>query len=246
MEKVIHYFWFGRKEKPEIVKKCMSSWQDKMPGWKMIEWNEDNFDVNSIPYTAEAYEAGKYAFVSDYARCKVLYEQGGVYLDTDVEVLKPLDELVENHKGFMGFELDETVAPGLITGTEKGNVIMRDMCRIYESIHYKLENGKYNNTTVVEYATRVLVQHGLQLNGQKQIVEDITIFPREYFAPYNIYTERMEITDHTYSIHHYTATWQGGWLKLRFRIKKQCKMIVGPQLTKKIISLKRKIKGVKG
>lgn len=241
MEKVIHYFWFGRKEKPDIVKKCIASWKEKMPEWKYVEWNEDNYDVNCIPYSEEAYLAQKYAFVSDYARCKVLYEQGGVYLDTDVEVLKPLDELVENYDGFMGFELDETVAPGLIMGVNSGNVILKDMCEQYESIHYNLENGKQNMTTVVEYATKILIEHGLQLNGEKQIVEDITIFPREYFAPYNVYTEKLEITENTYSVHHYTATWQNSGLKFFYRIKKECKMLLGPELTQKIIQTKRKL-----
>lgn len=242
MEKMLHYFWFGHNEKPELVRKCIASWKQKMPDWQIIEWNETNYNVNCIPYSKEAYEAHKYAFVSDYARCKVLYEQGGVYLDTDVEILRSLDDLVENNDGFMGFELDESVAPGLIMGAIKGEPILREICEQYEKTHFLLAAGKRNMKTIVEYTTEILIQHGLVLNGQKQKIGCFTIFPREYFAPFDVYTEQLVITDNTYSIHHYTATWQPWHKRVKGGIKSWVKHTIGPKWTRQFIDKKKSMK----
>ncbi|MEG1848757.1 MAG: glycosyltransferase [Lachnospiraceae bacterium] len=241
MDKIIHYFWFGHHEKPELVQRCIASWKQQMPDWKIIEWNETNYDVNCIPYSKEAYEAHKYAFVSDYARCKVIYEYGGVYLDTDVELLKPLDDLVNRCQGFMGFELEETVNPGSILASDKGNALLGEICRAYQKASF-IENGKLNLKTVVEFTTEILLLHGLNPNGTEQIIEGITIFPKEYFSPMDIYTEELIITEHTYSIHHYTATWQPWYRDLSGKIRSWCKRLIGPKWTRVFIDKKRGIK----
>lgn len=241
MEKIIHYFWFGHNEKPELVKKCIASWKQKMPDWRIIEWNETNYDVNCIPYSKEAYEAHKYAFVSDYARCKVLYEQGGIYLDTDVELIKPLDELVNKCHGFMGFELDETVNPGSVLASEKSDLFLKEICEIYQNTHFA-ESGKLNLKTVVEFTTEILLSHGLIPNGKEQVVSGITIFPREYFSPIDMYTEELVITENTYSIHHYTATWHPWYKKVVSRIKLWVKQVIGPKWTRQFIDKKKSMK----
>lgn len=240
MDKIIHYFWFGRKEKPNIIKKCIASWEMLLPEWKLLEWNEDNFDVNAICFTKEAYEAGKYAFVADYARCKVLYEQGGVYLDADVELLKPLDDLTDTCKGFMGFEWEDSVSPGLILGVEKGNIILKELCETYEKMKFLLPDGTLNVVPIDRYTTKILVKHGLELNNEKQEIQGITIFPREYFAPYNFYTEQTVITENTYTIHHYTASWKKPSARFFDAFRKRCKLLLGERMTERIIRWKKK------
>lgn len=204
--KTIHYFWFGDKHKSEMIKKCINSWERILPEYKIIEWNEENFDVASCKYAAEAYECGKYAFVSDYARFKVLYEYGGFYLDTDVELLKPLDDL-RNNELFMGFESDVIVAPGLITGAKRFNWFIGKLLNKYMSMSFE-NDGHLNLTTIGEHATSLLLREGLKLNGRYQRLRDITIYPAEYFCPYSYYTGALNITSRTYSIHHYDASWK--------------------------------------
>ena len=184
--KVVHYCWFGRNPLPESAVKCIESWRKYMPDYEIKEWNEDNFDVNIIPYTAEAYSVGKYAFVSDYARFWVLYHYGGIYFDTDVEVIKPIDDIVE--KGaFMGVEdmfkvmPDDLVgypmvAPGLGIGTPAGTDFFKQLLDFYEGIHYLNEDGSIIPGTVVAHTTRLLVEAGLQkspdLQHLRQMLQD--------------------------------------------------------------------------
>ncbi len=216
--KVVHYCWFGRNPLPESAVKCIESWRKYMPDYEIKEWNEDNFDVNIIPYTAEAYSVGKYAFVSDYARFWVLYHYGGIYFDTDVEVIKPIDDIVE--KGaFMGVEeickVDPEdlvgypmVAPGLGIGTPAGTDFFKQLLDFYEGIHYLNEDGSIIPGTVVAHTTRLLVEAGLQKSPDLQHVAGLWIYPEDYFNPFEDITGRLRITDRTRSIHWYARTWQ--------------------------------------
>lgn len=204
--KKIHYFWFGENEKPAKVQKCIDSWKKYCSDYEIIEWNESNFDIHCMPYVEQAYEAKKYAFVSDVARLIKVYEEGGVYFDTDVELIKPIDELLQN-KVYFGFENDENVASGLGFGSESGTKILKLHIEQYENEQFIMPDGSYNQKTCPKYLTELLVEKGLKLNGQEQQVEEIHIYPAEYFNPYDSLTGRLNKTENTYSIHWYDASW---------------------------------------
>lgn len=212
--KKIHYCWFGRNPLPESAQKCIASWRKYLPDYEIIEWNEDNFDVNSIPYTRQAYEAKKYAFVSDYARFKILYEQGGLYFDTDVEVIRPLDDIVA--KGpFMGFEIDPcperpygAVAPGLCLGAESEMPLFKEILNYYGKLSFLCPDGSYNTTdAVVNITTRELKRAGLGDRAGIQKVADVTIYPAEYFNPFDDITGILHKTKNTYTIHWFSKSW---------------------------------------
>lgn len=210
----IHYCWFGRKPLPESAQKCIASWRKFFPGYEIIEWNEDNFDVNCIPYTQQAYDAGKYAFVSDYARFKILYENGGLYFDTDVEVIKPFDDIL-SRGAFMGFEVNPNpnrpygaVAAGLGIGAELGMDVYRFVLDYYAHLSFILADGSYNTTdAVVNITTRELIKAGLQDISGIQTISGITIYPMDYFNPLDDATGRLKKTENTRSIHWFTKSW---------------------------------------
>lgn len=213
IEKIIHYCWFGNGKLPSIVIKCIETWKFYLPDYKIILWDENNFDVNQITYTKQAYNLKKYAFVSDYARFNILYNYGGIYLDTDVELLRPLD-LFLNNKMFTGFENKERVAPGLILGAEKGSSLMKEMMNIYHDKAYILADDSIDKDNVVSIFTKILLDKGLKLNGCLQSVEDLKIYPVDYFSPKSYFSGKTTITENTISIHHYAGTWVPKYVKV--------------------------------
>ena len=210
--KVIHYCWFGRNPFPDSAVKCIDSWKIFFPDYEIKEWNEDNFDVNNIPYTKEAYEAKKYAFVSDYARMWILYHFGGLYFDTDVEVIKPMDDIVARGP-FMGIEVEALnedapqVNPGLGLGVISGLELYKEILDYYAQLHFVLEDGSLNQVTIVKHVTNILIKHGLNPASELQCVSGVWIYPRDYFNPLDDNTGQLAITDNTRSIHWYTKTW---------------------------------------
>ena len=210
--KVIHYCWFGRGEKPALALKCIESWKKFLPDYEIKEWNEENFDVNIIPYTAEAYKAKKYAFVSDYARFWVLYNYGGIYFDTDVEVIKPMDDIIERG-AFMGIEVEAkgttppAVAPGLGLGINPGLGLYKEILDYYTPLHFILEDGSYNQVTVVRHVTKVLEENGLKPTNELQEVAGVWIYPRDYFNPLDDFMGKLNITANTRTIHWYSRSW---------------------------------------
>lgn len=215
--KIIHYCWFGGKPLPPLARKCIASWRKFLPEYEIKEWNESNFDVNIIPYTREAYAARKYAFVSDYARFDILYKHGGLYFDTDVEVIQSLDDIVARG-AFMGFEIDgdagiATVAPGLGLGTSAGSVLYREMLDLYAGLHFFDTQGCQNLKTVVEYTTETLRRHGLRDVAGIQDVAGTFIYPTSYFCPISVVDGKLRITSETRTIHHYAQSWQSPWRK---------------------------------
>ena len=223
--KIIHYCWFGGNPLPPLAEKCIASWKRFLPDYEIKEWNEQNFDINIIPYTAEAYQAKKYAFVSDYARFWILYHYGGLYFDTDVEVIKPMGSIIA--KGaFMGCEQDSkpgielTVAPGLGLAVESKHEIYTAILEEYDSFHFLNEDGSNNDKTVVEYVTEILKRHGLKNMPGIQQIEGVKIYPSEYFCPRDTVTKRLHITNNTYTIHHYMASWKDGGFNLKRIIRK--------------------------
>lgn len=206
--KIIHYCWFGRNPKPKLAKKCFKSWKKYCPNYKIIEWNEDNYDISSAPlYVQQAYAEKKWAFVTDYVRLQVVYENGGIYLDTDVELRRNLDELLQN-KAYFGLENNEYINTGLGFGSEKGTEILLKLMMEYKDIPFVKEDGSYDTKPCPERNTEIFLSLGLKQDGSMQKLEDgILILPSEYLCPKDWWTGAMEFTDRTYSIHHYGESW---------------------------------------
>lgn len=224
--KVIHYCWFGGNPLPELAIRCIESWKTYFPDYEIKEWNESNFDVNIIPYTAEAYKLKKYAFVSDYARFWILYKYGGLYFDTDVEVVKNLDDIIDKGS-FFGCELAPDgkgglmpqIAPGLGLGVYPSHPIYKLILDKYRTRHCMDWQGKINGT-VVTIVTDIFKRYkdNLMLD-QLDEVDDISIYPSDYFCPIIAQTGEMRMTDNTRSIHHYTATWVNKNFSFSYLIK---------------------------
>lgn len=204
--KKIHYFWFGGNEKPKSVIKCINSWKKFCPDYEIIEWNESNFDVHCMTFTEQAFASKKYAFVSDVARLIVTYEHGGIYMDTDVELLKPLDSLLSN-KAYMSFENNNFVNSGQGFGTEAGVEFFKEHIEEYKNEVFINNDGTFNMLGCPIVATRLLKKKGLVLDGKEQIIDNVHIYPAEYFNPYDSATGRIRKTSNTYSIHWYDQSW---------------------------------------
>lgn len=245
--KVVHYCWFGRNQLPKLALKCIESWKKYLPDYQIKEWNEDNFDVNMIPYTRQAYAAKKYAFVSDYARFYILYQYGGLYFDTDVEVIEPIDDIIA--KGpFMGCETDAnlsaeagsntipTVAPGLGLCCNAGHSLYKELLDLYNKLQFMDSDGNPNLKTIVEYTTGLLSQYGLKNTNDIQKCGGIWIYPKEWFCPMSPAGD-MNLTDNSRLIHHYA----GSWLSPKSKIKKRIIRFLGRRISNNIVALKHHI-----
>ncbi|MFB5197818.1 glycosyltransferase family 32 protein [Neobacillus sp. KR4-4] len=234
--KIIHFCWFGGKEKPELVRKCIESWKNNLIDYEILEWNETNFDINSNTYVKEAYKSGKFAFVSDYVRVFVLYNFGGIYLDTDVEVFKPFDNLL-HHDSFWGFEQENFIATSTI-GAAKGNNLIRLFLESYKNKEYILADGTHNDLTNVAVITKILKSVGLEPNGQYQEIKGLGVFyPQTFFSPYDYINCRNFISENTYAMHHFYKS----WLPLRAKIKGQIKLYLSKIIGGNNIARLRKI-----
>ena len=220
--KIIHYCWFGGNPLPELAQKCIKSWEKYCSNYEIKRWDESNFDFNCCEYVREAYEEKMWAFVSDYARFKILYENGGVYLDTDVELIKPIDDIVE--KGpFLGLEeSDETniaLATGLGFAANAGFDLLKEVLDDYHQSHFeKDKDGTYQ--TVVARVTKIVLKHGNIYPDRITEVAGITIYPPEFFCPMSYYMNKINVTENTRSIHHYMASWTAPEVREIFKIKK--------------------------
>lgn len=222
--KIIHYVWMGKAPKTAFMQQCMDSWKKYLPDYKIVEWNEETFDIHSVPYTEQAYGCKKWAFVSDYVRLYALYTQGGVYMDTDVEVLQPLDRFL-SHPAFSGFE-SQTDIPTGIMAAEKGNPWIKDLLDYYEGRDFIDANGHMDLTTNVTVITKITEdKYGLVRNGQYQELNGcVCLYPKEVFCPFEYiqYRSKKErdasITDNTCTIHHFAGSWQSPWIKLRSKV----------------------------
>ncbi len=204
--KVIHYCWFGGTPLPELAERCIDSWKRKCPDYELKRWDESNFTLD-VPYVKEAYRAKKWAFVSDYARLKIIYDNGGIYLDTDVELLQPLDILLED-KCFMGAETDGFVATGLGFGAEKHHKVIKALLDVYRGRHFEVSRGIYDLTSCPRLNTPVLLRMGYVFStSEVWMRDDITIYPPDYFCPMDYKSGETVITDQTVSIHHFSASW---------------------------------------
>lgn len=233
--KTIHYCWFGRGEMPQLAKDCIASWHKYMPDWEYKLWNEDNFDVNQVPYTKEAYEAKKYAFVTDYVRLWALEKEGGVYFDTDVMVLRKFDDLL-GYKAFAGFEGSKFLPIGTcVMATEAHGGWVLEMLEAYNDRHFLKPDGSPDLTTNVEFLTNKMRENSFVQNGKEQDYKDLHVFPVDYFCPKQTTGEYFR-TENTYCDHLGLGSWSessGGW--------KSCiAKLVGPQNMIRLIKMKRK------
>ena len=204
--KVIHYCWFGNGNKSDLTLKCIESWKKYCPDYKIVEWTEKEIVIDSVAYMKEAYEAKAWGFVPDVARLQIIYKYGGIYLDTDVELIKPLDSLLDK-KAFMGIEVDDYVNLGSGFGAESGNALIKKLMDEYSCLHYKNEDGTYNRMPSPQIQTRTLMKLGYVRENRKQIIMGAEIYPQEYFSPLEHNTGLGNITCNTYSIHHYDGSW---------------------------------------
>jgi hypothetical protein len=216
--KKIHYCWFGKKEKPEFIKKCIKSWKKYLNDYEIIEWNENNFDININDFVKQAYEAGKFAFVSDYVRVYALYNYGGIYLDTDVEVLKSLNRFLV-HESFWGFEEKNFIATSTI-GACKGNTLVKRFLDSYKGKSFVLDDGSFDTITNVSIVTRILEDIGVKMDGTCQEIKGIGVFyPQTYFSPFDYINYRYFITENSYTMHHFYKSWLPFSAKIKSNIK---------------------------
>lgn len=202
--KKIHYCWFGRGEKPKLAQKCIASWKKFCPDYEIIEWNEDNYDLNENAYVRFCYENKRWAFLSDYVRLAVVCREGGVYFDTDVELVAPIDALLI-HEAFYAFENNDHVATGLGFGAEANHVTIQKMVAEYAAFAPKA-GDPFQFTGCPALNTKALLDLGLILNGEYQTVAGAVILPQDYMNPYEDATGRLNRTDNTISIHWYTKS----------------------------------------
>lgn len=214
--KTIHYCWFGRGEKPELAVKCIESWRKYLPDYVIKEWNEDTFDVSKNQYVHEAYVNRKYAFVTDYVRLYALYVEGGIYMDTDVEVLRNYNNFLE-HNAFSGFESDGNVPTGMMAA-EKGSIWAKELLEQYDTRRFVQEDGSFDLTTNTTVITKYMVSKGLLLNNELQDFPGLcTMYPSDYFCPKDHGTGKITCTKNTVCIHHFAGSW------IEYSILKSCR-----------------------
>lgn len=238
--KVIHYCWFGKKPLDDKSKKCIKSWKKYCPDFEIKEWNESNYDITKNKYMYQAYKSNKWGFVPDYARLDIIYNYGGIYLDTDVEIIRPLNELLLQ-KGFCGIENGtQYIALGLGFGAEKNDVTIKLLLDSYEQLSF-LKNGKPDLTPAPVINAAVLKD--LYLKSENEITKcgTLTVYPSEYFCPINMQTGKLEKTNNTYSIHHYAASWESRRNKFRGKVYR----FVNRHFGQKIANYVRKLFGKK-
>ena len=238
IQKVIHYCWFGGNPLPKFAKKCIASWRKHCPDYKIVEWNEKNYDVTKNKYMYDAFLAKKWAFVSDYARIDIIYNFGGIYLDTDVELIKPLDKFL-NMSMFCGWEerdaildhnnisYENSINFGLGFGAVKGHPILKEILELYDKINFYDENGKMNLMACPHYQTMILKKYGLDDTKRSfQILEkDTYVFPEDYFSPKSQTTGVIKITNNTISIHHFSETWISPGQRIICKVEKNLRLI---------------------
>lgn len=214
--KKIHYCWFGGNSLPDLAKKCIASWEKYCPDYEIIRWDESNFDVNCCDYIREAYDAKKWAFVSDVARLYALVHHGGIYMDTDVEIIRPMDDFLQL-EAFSGFERSDAIPTGLMAA-KAHHPLFEELLRAYNNRHFIQKDGTYDLTTNVKYITDTCLKYGLKLDNSLQTVNGFTLFPSDYFCPVNNKSGRIELTDNTYTIHYFAGSWVDPYSKFRCRV----------------------------
>ncbi len=231
--KTIHYCWFGGNPKPPLAEKCIKSWQKYCPDFEIIEWNEDNFDISSCPlYVRQAYDAKKWAFVTDYVRLKIVYDHGGIYLDTDVELFRSPEAFL-SHRAYFGFE-QESINTGIGFGAEKGHPLIKEIMDDYNDVPFIKEDGSFDTETCPSRNTKVILRHGLQQDDSRQVLEDdVLILPTRFFCPLDYNTGKLHRTKDTVSVHWFDASWrtaeEKAYHERKLKAEKRDRLIHTPQ-----------------
>ncbi len=222
--KVIHYCWFGGGPLPELAKQCMESWRKYCPDYQIVRWDETSFDLEYNQYVKDAYTSRKWSLLSDVVRLKVIYDNGGIYLDTDVEIRKSFDDLLQN-KAFMGIESTGGINTGSGYGAEKGLPLIKELLAGFESACFSP-----THPAIFSIMQETMARKGYVFNNQMQIVDDVTIYPMDYFAPINLTTRKLQLTPNTYSIHHYLGSWETEEKKKDTQFRVKCCNVFGNKL----------------
>lgn len=239
---IIHYCWFGKNPKPLIVVKCIESWKKYLPGYEIIEWNEENSDIDSLEYTREAYKARNWAYVSDYVRFIKLYEHGGVYFDTDVELLRSIPDEIMMNEAFTCVETTNDINPGLVFACCKGNAFVKEILDDYSNSKYEMKKNEL--TTVNIRVSKLMEKYGFEYSGKYQLINGIAIYPSEYFCGYDQDLHIKKITENTISVHHYASSWMTKSQQRKRQFQKVLKNIIGIKKYERIIKLKRSVFGI--
>ena len=211
--KKIHYCWFGGNPLPKLAKKCIKSWKKYCPDYEIIRWDESNFDISSAPlYVQQAYNAKKWAFVTDYVRLYAMVTQGGIYMDTDVEIVKPLDSFL-HHQAFSGFESEKDIPTGIMA-CQKNFPLFLEFLEYYNNIVFLKDDGEYNLITNVIIMTDITEKHGLIRNGCFQVVSGFALYPKDYYCPIDLGTFDLKKTENTVAIHWFGGSWLPDEMKL--------------------------------
>lgn len=236
--KILHACWFGGKPIPEEAQKYIDTWKKYNPEYEIKIWNEQTFDITSNQYAYEAYQNRKFAFVTDYVRLKVLYDFGGIYMDTDVEVLKPLDDLLQ-YPAFSGFEGPNRIPTGTM-GAEKHNKWIRLLLDYYDDKHFVLEDGNLDLTTNVKTITDITVaNYPIILNNTMQSFDDFVMLPFDYLCAKDLVDGVVKKTKNTYTVHHFA----GSWTSLKKRFIKLLLSVFGYRFVQFFVKIKHKIEG---
>lgn len=217
---------------PELARKCIASWKKYLPEYEIKEWNEDNFDINSYPYVREAYANRRFAFVTDVVRLYALYHEGGIYMDTDVEVLKPLDTLLE-YDMVSGFESETQIPTGLMA-SQANMPFMFELLQDYDDLHFVKSDGTLDLTTNVDRITNHCLKYGIILNNTQQTVNGFTFLPKDYLCPKSYEDGKIRLTENTLTIHHFAGSWYTPMEKFKQKVAK----ILGKRLSSLLVRIK--------
>lgn len=230
--KIIHYCWFGGKDMPESAKNCIDSWKKHIPDYELRLWNEETFDLDMYRFAREAYDNRKYAFVTDVVRLWAIYNYGGIYMDTDVEIIRPIDKFLK-YPAFSGFEVQEAIPTGIMAG-EKGSTWACDELKYYENRSFIKKNGRFDIRPNVQIITEHALVKGFVPNNQFQIINDeLAVFPKDYFCPKSYVDGSITITENTYCIHHFAGSWH-----IESKGEKRLKKLFGTLWATRIMNLK--------
>lgn len=239
--KILHYCWFGRGKPPKLFKKCMKSWKKFCPDYQIMLWNEDSFDVTQFQYVSEAYSKRKFAFVADFVRLYALVTVGGVYVDSDVEIVGSIDPFL-NEKAFSGFE-SKTGVPTGIMGSEKGFPLFSELLHYYDGKHFLDKNGNCDTTTNVTIITNELTKRGLKLDNTKQVIDGFALFPKDVFCPLNPFgSGTNDFSEQTVCIHHFASSWVPKPERRRAKIKYFLAKVFGEKFVLKLVNFRNKLK----
>ena len=237
--KIIHYIWLGGKPLTQLAEKCIESWKKYCPDYKIMRWDETNFDINQNQYCKQAFDNQKWAFASDYIRLKALYEYGGIYIDTDVEVVKPMDKFLQEIN-FFGFEQDKSIATAVI-GAEKNSELMQSILKEYDNKNFIKDDGSFDYTTNVELITNKIIKiyPEFKPNNTLQQFNNITIYTKDYFCPIDYTTKKFTETKNTHAIHRFAGSWVPKNKSFKEKLKSLIIKVIGKD---RAIKLKQKFK----